>query len=74
MVLPATADSQPAMSEAMTKAITASAQVARKVRGEMTVEWTRDMQELAALWVDLLDNKVSPNQGLMVSPIDCSED
>jgi hypothetical protein len=37
-------------------------------RGEMTVEWTRDMQELATLWVDLLDNKVSPNQGLMVSP------
>jgi len=53
---------------AMTKAITASAQVAQKVRGELTVEWTRDMQELAALWVNLLDNKVSPNQGLMVSP------
>ena len=53
---------------AMTKAITASAQVAHKVRDEMTVEWTRDMQELATLWVKLLDNKVSPNQGLMVSP------
>lgn len=54
---------------AMTKAITASAQVAQKVRGEMTVEWTRDMQELATLWVDLLDNKVPPNHGLMVSPL-----
>jgi hypothetical protein len=53
---------------AMTKAITASAQVAHKVRDEMTVEWTRDMQELATLWVDLLDNKVSPSRGLMVSP------
>jgi hypothetical protein len=53
---------------AMTKAITASAQVAQKVRGEMTVEWTRDMQELAELWVDLLDNKVSADKGLMVSP------
>ena len=54
---------------AMTKAITASAQVAQKVRGELTVEWTRDLQELATLWVDLLDNKVSPNRGLMVSPL-----
>ena len=53
---------------AMTKAITASAQVAHKVSDEMTVEWTRDMQELATLWVDLLDNKVSPSRGLMVSP------
>jgi hypothetical protein len=34
----------------------------------MTVEWTRDMQKLAALWVDLLDNKVAPSRGLMVSP------
>ena len=52
----------------MTKAITASAQVAHKVRDEMTVEWTRDMQELATLWVKLLDNKVPPNRGLMVAP------
>ena len=54
---------------AMTKAITASAQVAKKVQDEMTVEWTRDLQDLATLWVELLDNKVSPNRGLMVSPV-----
>lgn len=33
----------------------------------MTVESTRDVQSLATLWVDLLDNKVAPNRGLMVS-------
>ena len=54
---------------AMTKAITASAKVAKKVQDEMTVEWTRDVQELAALWGELLDNKVSPNRGLMISPL-----
>jgi adenosine deaminase CECR1 len=26
-------------------------------------------RNISALWVDLLDNKVSPNQGLMVSPL-----
>jgi NADPH:quinone reductase-like Zn-dependent oxidoreductase len=52
---------------AMMKAMTASANVARKVQDEMSVEWTRDTQGLASLWVDLLDNKVPPNRGLMVS-------
>lgn len=33
----------------------------------MSVEWTRDMPGLQALWLDLLDNKVSPKRGLMVS-------
>jgi hypothetical protein len=52
---------------AMTKAMTASVEVARKLREEMTVEWTRDVRGLAELWVDLLDNKVSPSRGSMVS-------
>jgi len=53
---------------AMTKAIAASAEVAKKVQDELSVEWTRDVRGLATLWVDLLDNRVSPNRGLMVSP------
>ena len=52
---------------AMMKAMTASAEVAKKVQDEMSVEWTRDIQGLASLWVDLLDNKVPPNRGLMIS-------
>ena len=59
---------------AMMKAITASAEVAKKVTGELAVEWTRDVQGLATLWVDLLDNKVSPNRGLMVSLCTSSKD
>lgn len=51
----------------MVKAMTAAAGVAQRVQREMTVEWTRDVQSLAALWNALLDNKVSPDQGLMVS-------
>ena len=52
---------------AIMKAMTASARVAAKIQTELSVEWTRDVQGLATLWVDLLDNKVSPNRGLMVS-------
>jgi hypothetical protein len=52
---------------AMMKAMMASAEVAKKVEGEIAIEWTRDAEGLAALWGDLLDNKVAPNRGLMVS-------
>lgn len=51
----------------MMKAMMASAEVAKSVKDTMTVEWTRDVQGLVSLWNDLLDNKVSPNRGLMVS-------
>lgn len=52
---------------AMMKAMTASAEVAKKWRSELAVEWTRDADELATLWNQLLDNKISPARGLMVS-------
>jgi len=52
---------------AMMKAMVASADVATKVKADMTIEWTRDVESLAELWLDLLDNKVSPRRGLMVS-------
>jgi len=51
----------------MMKAMTAAAEVAQSVQGQMEVEWTRDVQGLTLLWNDLLDNKVSPKRGLMVS-------
>ena len=52
---------------AMMKAMTASADVAQAVQGQMAVEWVRDPEGLAKLWNDMLDNKVSPNRGMMVS-------
>jgi hypothetical protein len=51
----------------MGKAMTASAEVAKSLGDEMTVEWINDVDSLALLWSDLLDNKVSPKRGLMVS-------
>ncbi len=51
----------------MMKAMKAAAEVAQSVQGQMEVEWTRDVQGLTILWNDLLDNKVSPNRGLMGS-------
>jgi hypothetical protein len=52
---------------AMMKAMMASAEVAKKIEGEMSIEWVRDAQGLAALWNDMLDNKVAPSRGMMVS-------
>ena len=52
---------------AMARAGEASARVAMKVKDEMSVEWTCDAEALQALWLDLLDNKVSPRRGQMVS-------
>ena len=52
---------------ALMRAMTASADVARKVQGSLAVEWVGDAPGLAAVWNDLLDNKVSPDRGLMVS-------
>ena len=51
----------------MMKAMVASAEVAKLVEEQVAVEWTNDVQELATLWVELLDNKISPRRGLMVS-------
>ena len=51
----------------MMRAMMASAEVAKKVQGEMSVEWCRDVQALDRLWHDLLDNRVAPSRGLMVS-------
>ncbi len=52
---------------AMARAGEASARVALQVKGEMKVEWTRDMEDLQALWLDLLENRVHARSGQMVS-------
>ena len=49
------------------KAMTAAAELAYSVQGQLAVEWIRDVQDLVAVWNDLLDNKVPPGRGLMVS-------
>ena len=51
----------------MMKAMIASAEVAKKVQGDLAVEWIRGADTLASAWSELLDNKVSPDRGLMVS-------
>ena len=60
-------DAQWGPGEAMARAMAASARVANKWQGELAVEWTRDVDSLARLWRQLLDNGVAPNRGLMVS-------
>ena len=52
---------------AMTKAMQASASVAKLIANEMQVDWTRDADTLATLWIQMLDNSVPPTRGQMVS-------
>ena len=54
----------------MFKAMNASAEVAKAVEGNMTVEWIKGAEDLAKMWNELLDNKISPQRGLMVSLLD----
>jgi len=54
----------------MFKAMSASARVANAIKDDMTVDWTKGAADLATLWNQLLDNKVSPRRGLMVSLLD----
>jgi hypothetical protein len=51
----------------MARAAESSARVAAKVKDEMTVEWTRDVQGLQALWLEMLDNRVEARRAQMVS-------
>jgi hypothetical protein len=50
----------------MTKAMMASADLAKDISSAMTIEWTHDAISLETLWLSLLDNKVSPQRGHMV--------
>jgi hypothetical protein len=51
----------------MSRAAQASAETARRMRQHTVVEWVDSAAGLAAQWRDLLDNRVSPARGLMVS-------
>lgn len=52
---------------AMSKAQVASADVAKAVQGDMEVKWINGAKDLADQWQLLLDNKIPPSTGLMVS-------
>jgi hypothetical protein len=51
----------------MGKAMAASAEVVQSIEGLMNIEWTHGAEALQSLWVEMLDNKVSPNRSQMVS-------
>lgn len=51
----------------MARATEASAEAAGFLLSRMHVDWTNDVEALADLWVNLLDNQVAPSRGLMVS-------
>lgn len=52
---------------AMNKAMLASAEVAARVKGNLAVEWVQGAEALSQVWIQLLDNKIPPSKGLMVS-------
>ena len=52
---------------AMDKAMVASAEVAARVKGNLQVEWIQGAEALSQVWIQLLDNKIPPSKGLMVS-------
>ena len=52
---------------AMGKAMTASAKVAALVADDIQVQWVEGSASLADHWALLLDNKIPPSTGLMVS-------
>ncbi len=49
------------------KAMMASAGIANAIKDDITIEWTNSAEDLVTLWNQLLDNKVPPSKGLMVS-------
>ena len=51
------------------KAMMASAGVAQAAKDEMTLDWTTNVDDLARLWLQLLDNQIPASRGLMVSLI-----
>jgi len=52
---------------AMANAMTASAEVAALVAEDIQVQWVEGSASLAQHWSQLLDNKIPPSTGLMVS-------
>jgi hypothetical protein len=51
----------------MEKAGVANARLSTEIADKVSVEWTRNIEGLQALWLDTLDNKISAKRGQMVS-------
>ena len=51
----------------MDKGWDACVELAPKLQATLAVEWIKTADDLADIWNDLIDNKVSPDRGLMVS-------
>lgn len=49
------------------KAMTASAQLSQKLKGLIAMEYHHGSESTQQMWLDLLDNKVSGQRGLMLS-------
>lgn len=52
---------------AWNKAMLASAQVANSIKDDIEIQWFHGADELSKVWLELLDNKIPANHGLMVS-------
>ncbi len=50
----------------MSRAAQASAETAQRMRQHIALDWVHGAEALAARWVDLLDNRISPSRGVMV--------
>lgn len=48
------------------RAYSASAVLAGKIKDDITVEWKTGIEEARQIWVDTVENKVSPKRGIMV--------
>ena len=51
----------------MMKAGQASAEVAMSISSSLSIEWVKGSHDLQTTWAELLDNKIPPSRGLMVS-------
>jgi len=49
------------------KAMQAGVKVSAAIKNEITIEWLTGTDELAEIWEQMLDNKIPPSRGLMVS-------
>ena len=52
---------------AWSKAMAASAEVATTIKDDLELQWVHGTDELSKIWLELLDNNVPANRGLMVS-------
>jgi hypothetical protein len=49
------------------KAMQASAEVTLAIKGDIDIQWFHGVDQLSKVWLELLDNKVPANRGLMAS-------